>query len=266
MSASAIDKANTGSGVSAMTGLFRREMVHFSRQPSRIIAGVLTPLLIWGFLASGFAKAMTPGGDAAVAGAHGASYTVYLLPGTATLVAMFASIFAAMSLIEDRREGFLRSMLVSPSPRWSLVVAKTGAGAVFATLQAGVVLLAAPVVGAKTNALSILLAIALLAITSAALTAMGLSLAWKVKSSSGFHGVMNIVLMPMWLLSGAMFPLDTGAIWLKPVMFANPLYWSTQAIRGALAGRFETWPIVGAVAFLLAMIVFASVVIGRRNE
>jgi ABC-2 type transport system permease protein len=259
MSARAME--NAASGMSAFAGLFRRELIRFTRQPSRVAAAIITPLLIWGFLASGFAKSIAP------AGAHDSvSYAAYLLPGVATLIAMFASIFAAMSLIEDRHEGFLRSVLVSPAPRWSIVAAKTGAGALSATLQSAIILLAAPLVGLHTSIVGLALTLLILGLTAAALTALGLTLAWRVNSSEGFHGVMNILLLPMWLLSGAVFPMEGAATWLKPVMLVNPLNWANQAILSALSGTPDPTPIIGTVLFALVMIVFASALIGRQKN
>lgn len=242
----------------AMVGLMAREFKRFARQPSRIIAAIGTPLLLWGFMASGFAKSILPG-----AGEDGGEYAAYLVPGAATLVAMFASIFAAMALIEDRREGFLRSALASPAPRWSIVGAKAGAGSAIATMQAGIVLLAAPLVGADCTLIGMAHALVWLGAAAAALTSFGLAMAWVVNSSEGFHGVMNAVLMPMWLLSGAMFPIEGAAAWLRPVMLVNPLFWATESVREAMRGAPPGPAALGSLLFLAASVVLASAVMTR---
>lgn len=258
-------------GASAAWALFRRELLRFFRQPSRIAASIGTPILIWGFLASGFAGAVIGAPDSSApadsfvnpASGSDMPYAIYLIPGTATLVAMFAAIFASMSLIEDRRDGSLRAALISPAPRSAIVAAKTAAGALAATMQAGVVLLASPVLGAPASAGALALAVIMLALTAAGLTSFGLALAWKVNSSEGFHGVMNVILMPMWLLSGAMFPVRSSAAWLRPVMLMNPLSWATEAVRGAMHGSAAWAPMLGTAVFAGAMLVFASAGIGR---
>lgn len=251
--------SNANSGLRAGAGLARREALRFVRQPSRIIASIGTPLLIWGFLASGFARAIMPGADDL-----SGSYAAYLIPGVATLTLMFASIFSAMSLIEDRRDGFLRAVLVSPAPRWSLVGGKAVVGSVLATLQALIVFFAAPLVGAPFSVGGLALATILLFLTSLALTAMGLALAWKVHSSEGFHGVMNGLLMPMWLLSGSMYSYESGAAWLRPLMLVNPLFWANESIRAAMKGELLARHAMGVTAFAIVMVGAASLTIGRR--
>ena len=245
----------------ALQSLATREVVRFVRQPSRVVAGIGTPLLLWGFLASGFAQTFSG------VGSGDASSALFLLPGIATLVAVFSSIFAAMSLIEDRREGFLQSVLVSPAAWWSVVGAKALGGGLIATAQAWLVLLAAPLVG-QVSVTGLLLAGLALALTAVAVTCLGLAAAWWVNSSEGFHGVMNLVLLPMWLLSGAFFPPEGAAGWLRVVMWCDPLRWPTEAVRSALgAGTTEAvaWAWVGTVAFPIAMVALVGVVMRGRG-
>lgn len=249
--------------VVALRSLATREVVRFARQPSRVVAGLATPLLLWGFLASGFANTLNASGPET----GGVSSALFLLPGIATLVVVFSSIFAAMSLIEDRREGFLQSVLVSPAPWWSVVGAKALGGGAIATVQAWLVLLAAPLVG-EVSATGLLLAGLALALTAIAVTNLGLAAAWWVNSSEGFHGVMNLVLLPMWLLSGAFFPAEGASGWLRIVMWCNPLRWSTEAIRGSIgAGASEglVWAWAGTVVFPVAMTVLVWGVMKKRH-
>jgi len=230
--------------VGALTG---REWIRFGRQPSRIVAAVGAAALLWFFLAGGFADALRPG---AADGAEGdPAYTTYLVPGMATLVVLFASIFAAMSLIEDRREGLLQTALASPAPRWTIAASKAVGGAGAGLAQGAVILLAAPALGQRITASGFLSAFAALALASLALTSLGLALAWRIDSSEGFHGVMSGLLMPMWLLSGAMFRAEDAAPWLAPVVRINPLHWATEAVRTGLRGAPELWPFLGAGAF-----------------
>jgi len=245
--------------VSAAAALTRRELVRMIRQPTRIAATVATPLLLWAFLASGFA------GELRQAGAGSAAF---FLPGAATLAALFSSIFAAMSLIEDRREGLLQAALVSPAPRVSIALAKAGGATLVALLQSIILLAPAPLVGLDPGPAGYALAAGALALTALAVTSLGLALAWVVNSSEGFHGVMNVLLMPMWLLSGAVFPVDSAAPWLAAVASVNPLAWCTEAVRAGLeGGAFPLWPWAGAAAFALASLGFAARVMssGRRS-
>jgi ABC-2 type transport system permease protein len=213
-------------GLIAAWALMLRDLRRFVRQPSRIVAAIATPALIWVFLASGLARAIESDSDA--------GYGLYLLPGMATLTVMFSSIFVAISLIEDRHEGFLQGVLTSPTPRWAIVVAKTVAGGIVATAQGAVLVASAPLLGSDAGPLGYTEAIAALGAIAIAIGSIGIAAAWWVDSTQGFHGIMNTVLMPMWLLSGALFPLESSAGWLRWAMLANPLTWATSALRSAL--------------------------------
>jgi len=248
-------------GTTASVSLARRELLRFRRQPSRIMASIGAPALLGVFFAGGFADSFAPPGS-------DTGYGAFMLPGIVTLVAIFSSIFAAMSLIEDRREGFLQSALVSPAPRWAIVGAKTAGGSAIATLQCAIVLLAAPFVVGWPGIGGLLLALLAAALASVAVTAMGLALAWKVNSAEGFHGVMNVVLMPMWLLSGAFFPAEGATGWMRALMAINPLRWATDAMRDALTpgpgASAMAW--IVSVAFALAMLALAGAMVGRTDE
>lgn len=226
-------------GMNAAIALGKRELIRQMRQPSRIVASILTPMLVWVFFVGGFSAALgqqSPDQD----------LTAYMIPGVASLTVMFASIFASISLIQDRHDGVLRAALISPAPRWSIVVGKVGAGSLVAMLQGLVVLAALPFVGVEISMLGVAGASIGLGLISVALIGLGLGLAWIVDSSQGFHGIMNAVLMPMWLTSGAVFPINDAAGWLRLIAMANPLSWAHSAVRGSLGMP----PIDGAPAGL----------------
>jgi len=251
----------TSPGAATLFSLTRRELLRFRRQPSRIIAAIGAPAIMGVFFAAGFADSFAP---PALDG-QPESYAAFVLPGVVTLVAVFSSVFAAMSLIEDRREGFLQSALVSPAPRWSIVGAKALGGSLIATMQCAIVLLAAPFVAGWPGLGPLLLAVLAAALASVAVTSMGLALAWWVNSAEGFHGVMNLILMPMWLLSGAFFPAHGAAGWLGVLMAINPLRWTTDAIRAGITPGAPipvlAWII--ALIFALLMLALAGAIVGR---
>jgi len=246
--------------VSALAALASRELIRLRRQPARIAATIGTPLLLWAFLASGLAGSFA-------AGEEGVSYAAFFLPGAATLAVLFSSIFASMSLIEDRREGFLQAALVSPAPRTSIALAKASGATLVALLQGAVLLAPAALVGLETPPLGYLLGAYALALTAAAVTSLGLALAWVVNSSEGFHGVMNGLLMPMWMLSGAVFPVDSASPWLATIAAINPLTWCTTCVRAALAGdAFPTLSWIGAGVFAFGSVLFAARVMSSRRS
>ena len=253
----------SGVGTATFISLTRRELIRFRRQPSRIVASIGAPAIMGVFFAGGFADAFAP---PALDGQQ-SDYAAFVLPGIVTLVAVFSSIFAAMSLIEDRREGFLQSALVSPAPRWSIIGAKVVGGSIIATLQCAIVLIAAPFVAGWPGIVGMLLALLAAALAAVAVTSMGLALAWWVNSSEGFHGVMNAILMPMWLLSGAFFPAEGAAGWMHALMTINPLRWTTDAIRAGITPGAPT-PIVAwivAIGFAVVMMALAGAIVGRST-
>lgn len=213
----------------AAYALWHRELVRFLRQPSRVVSAVASPLLFWVLIGSGLSSSFRlPGGPADL------DYLEYFFPGIVVLLVLFAAIFATISVIDDRHEGFLQGVLVSPAPRAALVAGKVGGGATLAWLQAAPLLLLAPLAGISLGPARLLAAAGVLALMAVALTGIGFAFAWKVDSTQGFHGVMNLLLVPMWLLSGAFFPLSGTPVWLEWVMRVNPLTYGMTALRRVL--------------------------------
>ena len=240
----------------------RRDLVRFLRQPARIAAAIGTPLLLWAFMGSGFAGSFRP------AGLGETSYAAFLLPGAMTLVAVFAAIFSAISIIEDRNEGWLQTVLVSPAPRWSIALGKIIGSSVLAFAQAAALMLAILFLDVHPTLQAVVLSLLALAITSFAMTAMGFVFAWHSETTAGFHAVMNIVFMPMWLLSGAFFPpasKDGGATLLTWLMRINPLTWCTQAIREPMMGEPAMAWLLASLAFALTMFALAVLAVTRRH-
>jgi len=246
--------------MNAFAALFQRELLRQIRQPTRIVAAVATPAMIWIFLAAGFAGSANLGVDAGL--------RAFLVPGIASMTVLFASIFGAISLIQDRADGFLRAALVSPAPRSSIALSKVAAGTLAATLQGAIVLLTLPAIGHAVTIPGLLAALGALACVGAALIGFGLMLAWRVDSTQGYHGVMNALLMPMWLLSGAVFPIETASPWLGAVARLNPLTWCHEAMRHALGMDPATNPYLAwtiTIAFAAAGLIAGCVTIGRSS-
>ena len=150
------------------------------------------------------------------------------------MILLFTAIFATISIIEDRREGFLQSVLVAPAPRWAMVVGKIVGGAAIALMQALVFLLLAAVTqGLASPMVDVLQAILLMAFIAVALTGLGFTIAWRMDSTQGFHAIMSVFLFPMWLLSGSLFPDDPGS-WLTTISRFNPLTYGVAGLRWLL--------------------------------
>lgn len=255
--------AQRSTGMAAAAALSRRELLRFVRRPSRLIASIGTPALMWVFAAAGFSGSISASAPA------GQTYAAFLLPGVITMVILFGTIFAAISLIQDRQAGFLQSVLVSPAPPWAVVASKVFGGALIATVQAAILLLSAPLVGLHPGVIGFLGAIIACALTAIAVIGLGLSAAWWINSTSGFHGVMNMLLVPMWLLSGALFPVDGASRWMAALVRINPLSWCTQALGASLGLATSIRPELawtGTIAFAASMVALASIVMGRPGR
>jgi ABC-2 type transport system permease protein len=212
----------------AMT-LWQREMVRFFRQRDRVMGALGTPLVFWLLLGSGLGKSFTA--STAPAG-HG--YLEYFFGGTIVLVLLFTAIFSTISIIEDRREGFLQGVLVAPVGRFALVLGKILGGTTLALVQGLVFLALAPLIGLSLSVESVIWLVGVMFLLAFALTGLGFLIAWRMDSTQGFHAIMNLFLIPLWLLSGAVFPASGAPSVLRWVMMCNPVSYGVAAIRQGL--------------------------------
>lgn len=247
-----------------------RELVRFFRQRNRVIGAIGQPVLFWLLFGAGLSGSFRAGGAEA-----GQNFLEYFFPGNLALILLFTSIFATVSIIEDRREGFLQSILVAPAPRWTMVLGKILGGTAIAVLQGLVFLLLGLTIGIRFDFAMLAAMIAMMAVVSFGLTALGFVLVWRMDSTQGFHAVMSVLLMPMWLLSGAFFPAESP--WLKPIMLLNPLtygvagmrrilYWNVPAAE--LPPNLPSLPVCWSVtlAFAAAMTFFAWRIARHRTR
>jgi ABC-2 type transport system permease protein len=207
--------------------LCRREWVRFIRQKNRVFSALGQPIIFWILFSSLVGTSFRwPGND------YQGSYSEYFFPGTLVMILLFTAIFATISVIEDRREGFLQSVLVAPIPRWSLVVGKVLGGTLIAVAHAAVFLLLGFLLDISLNVPIIFAVLVYLFVVGMALTSLGLAIAWPMQSTQGFHAIMMVFLMPMWLLSGAFFqPTDNWMAW---VIAFNPLTYCVAMLRRLL--------------------------------
>jgi len=246
-----------GSFLLAVGALWRREMVRFIRQRSRIVGAFASPLIFWLLLGFGVGKSFSPAAQVRSMG-----YQEYFFPGTVLMILLFTSIFSTISIIEDRKEGFLQAVLVAPVPRSALVFGKLLGGTSLAMMQGVLFMLLAPLVGIPITRLPATLL--LLALVAFGLTALGYVIAWKMDSTQGFHAIMNLFLIPMWLLCGAVFPASGAPGWLRTVMELNPLTYGMSAVRWSIYGRevASTMDIPGFAVSIGITLAFALVLFG----
>jgi ABC-2 type transport system permease protein len=243
-----------------------RELVRFFRQRTRVVGALGQPIIFWVLFGAGL--------HGSFRGPAGMSYQEYFFPGVAVMIVMFTAIYSTISIIEDRREGFLQAVLVSPAPRWSIVLGKVFGGTAIALLQTVAFLLIGPLlqfIGLSpelhtgltwTNVVPVLGWLTMLGV---ALTALGYCIAWPMESTHGFHAIMSVVLLPMWLLAGTFFPAgDSG--WLSWVIRLNPLTYGTAGLRRLLASHADSvaslpsWPVCGVATGVFGVVCLAGAV------
>lgn len=218
-----------------ITALCWREIIRFFRQKNRVIGAVLPPLLFWFLIGSGMGGSFRHLPHHFSSNAQeGLNYLQYFFPGTIVMIVLFTAIFSTISIIEDRREGFLQSMLVSPVPRWKIALGKMLGGTLLAFSQGLIFLLFIPALAISFRLGPFLFTFLALFLISFGLTGLGFAFAWKMDSTQGFHAVMNLFLMPMWFLSGALFPLESAPHWLRWLMVMDPLTYGVSALRYGL--------------------------------
>lgn len=248
-----VQAAPTSSGVvlPAFT-LWWREIVRFYRQRSRVVGVIASPLLFWLVIGSGFGTSFRAGN--APGQQH---YLDYFYPGALIMIVLFTSIFAMMSLIEDRKEGFLLSVMVAPVPRSAIVLGKVLGGTTLAAIQGLIFLAFAPLVGVHMGFVDFLLVVFVVFLVSFALTSLGFAIAWPMDSTQAFHAIINLFLIPLWLLSGALFPLSGASGWLRLVMRLNPLTYGVEALRNLLYPESPTvLPLPDSIAALALFTIF----------
>jgi ABC-2 type transport system permease protein len=255
---------STGVLLPAFT-LWWREIVRFYRQKSRVIGVLASPLVFWVVIGSGFGTSFKSG-----TGQPQQHYMDYFYPGALIMIVLFTSIFTMMSVIEDRKEGFLLSVLVAPVPRSAIVLGKVLGGTTLSAFQGMIFLVFAPFAGIHLEVGQVLLVGVVVFLVSFALTALGFAIAWPMDSTQAFHGIINLFLIPLWLLSGALFPMTGASGWIRALMYINPLTYGVEALRSLLYPSIETTfalssEIATLILFSLVMFGLAFLMANRRS-
>ena len=249
--------------------LWLREIERFVRQRSRVTGAFLQPLVFWALLGTGLKASFRPSGMPA-----GLNYVQYFYPGVIVLVLLFTAIFATISTVEDRKEGFLQGVLVAPIARGTVVLGQAMGATTLALMQGIIFLILAPLAGIHLSAAAVGVSAIMMALIGFALTSIGLIIAWRIESTQGFHAIMNLILIPIWMLSGAFFPATGAPAWLAWPMRLNPLTYGMTALRRGLylgePSSFCTmtqfrWSLAISIAFAAAMFAIAARVANRST-
>lgn len=188
------------------------------------------------------------------------NYIQFLVPGIISMSILFTAIFSGVSVIWDRQFGFLKETLVAPVPRWQIMLGRTLGGATVAVMQGVIVFCLSFVAGFRFSNFALLpLAIVFMFLVALLFTAIGLSIASLLEDMQGFQLIMNFLVMPIFFLSGALFPMDGLPKALSVIVRFNPLAYGVDAIRGCLGGiiTFGLMPdftiLFVSVAFLIGL-------------
>ena len=226
----------------AVRVVWQREMIRFSRDRMRIITSLLQPLLFLFVLGSGLSRLASPG-------THGVDLRTFVYPGVLAMAVMFTAIFSAASIVWDREFGFLREMLVAPVRRGSIVLGKCFGGATVAGFQGVLVMALAPLVHVPYSFAMIVEVLALQLLLAFMITAFGVMAAVQISQMQAFMALMQMVVMPLLFLSGALFPLTGLPHWLAVLNRLDPLTYAVNPIRTAVFNHLDLTP--AATAALL---------------
>lgn len=254
--------------------LWWRELKRFYRQRSRVVGALGMPLLFWVVIGSGFGRSIRLPGASVGSAAREVLYLEYFFPGTIVMIVLFTSIFSTISIIDDRREGFLLSVLVAPVPRSTIVLGKVFGGATLGFFQGFLFTLMAPLLGYPLGAVQFIILFGILLLIAVGLTGMSFFVAWQSESTQGFHAIMNLVFIPMWMLSGALFPIGGASGWMQWVIKLNPLTYGMAAVRhvfyadnASAAATLPSFPLsLGATLLFVLVTLVASFHVARRKE
>ena len=204
--------------------VWQRELIRFGQDRLRIVTSLVQPFLFLFVLGTGLQSI-------ASAGTHGVNLRTFVYPGVLCLAVMFTAMFSAASLVWDREFGFLREMMVAPVRRSSIVIGKCLGGATVASLQGVILLCLAWTVHVPYSVTLIVGVLALQLLLAFSITAFGLMVAVRIKQMTAFMGVMQMVVMPMFFISGALFPVVGLPIWLAVLNRLDPLTYAVDPMR-----------------------------------
>jgi ABC-2 type transport system permease protein len=208
----------------AMKIVWRRELIRFVNDRIRIVTALVQPLLFLFVLGSGLQQLSS-------ASTHGVDLKTFIYPGILCIAVMFTAMFSAASIVWDREFGFLREMMVAPVRRSSIVIGKCLGGATVASFQGVILLCLAGAVDVPYDPTLILGVFALQLLLAFSITAFGLMVAVRIKQMQSFMGVMQMIVMPMFFISGALFPVANLPAWLAFLNRIDPLTYAVDPMR-----------------------------------
>ncbi len=215
--------------------VWRRDLIRFANDRIRIAASLVQPLLFLFVMGSGLQRLSS-------SGTHGVNLKTFIYPGILCVAVMFTAMFSAASIVWDREFGFLREMMVAPIRRSSIVIGKCLGGATVASSQGVIMLILAPLVHVPISVELVLGILALQLLLAFSITAFGVMVAARIKQMQSFFGVMQMVVMPMFFLSGALFPVAGLPGWLTVLNRLDPMTYAVDPMRRLVFSHLSISP------------------------
>jgi ABC-2 type transport system permease protein len=246
--------------------LVMREFKKFARAKTRLLSSVARPLIWLFFIGAGMSRIVAP--------SEGVTYTQYIFPGILGMTILFSSIFSSISIIWDKEFGFMREILVAPVSRTSIVIGKAMSGTAVSTLQAVIILCLFPLLGLKLALANVVGVILICMLVSFCVSAFGIVLATFYDSYESFTVIMNFIIMPMFFLSGALYPVKHLPSVLRAASKLNPLTYGVDAlkhlinptVRGPMSPDFTLSVDLMVIAGMtLSFVAIASLVFERKK-
>jgi len=235
--------------------IWLRNVKKYLRSKSRIIGSLAQPLFFLLILGFGLSSISIPGVQT--------NYTDFVFPGIIAMTVLFTSIFSGIQVIWDKQFGFLKETLVAPVSRTSIMIGQTLGGATTALIQGSLILILSLVItGVHTNFLGILIALAFMILIGLSLTAVGITIASRMEDMQGFQLIMNFLIMPLFLLSGALFPLSSAPGFLRILAYFDPVTYGVEGIRYGLLGisQINIWIcLLVLVAFTIVITIIGGI-------
>ena len=237
--------------------LWLRDLKRYWYDKSRIIASLGQPILFLFVLGT----AMTP----SFKGPQGINFTEFIFPGIISMTILFTSVFSAVSIVWDREFGFLKEVLVAPISRWSIVAGKAFGGSTVALLQGTIMLMLAPLVGVHFSVFKLLYILLGMYLIAFSMTTLGIVIAARMKEMEGFQMIVNFLIMPIFFLSGALFPLTNLPKWLMVLAYIDPLTYGVDLLRGIML-NLNNFPLAyDAVIVLIFTLLMTALAVFEFN-
>lgn len=250
--------------------IWLRDVKKFFRDKPRIFGSIAQPAIFLFVLGSGLASSFSIfGGTGGSAG--GKEFLNFMYPGIISMTVLFTSFFNAMSIVWDREFGFMKEVLIAPVSRASIVIGKNLGGATMAIIQGAIILVFAPLLKIQISWISVLKLIPIMFIVAMSISSLGVALAARLKTMQGFQVITNFLLMPMFFLSGALFPLTNAPKWMVVISRINPVTYGVDAMRSTIINipQLQLYPLYLDLLILTGIIIvmtFVGIILFNRPD